>query len=390
MEYTTARRHSTVLNICMVATLGLAMTVKPQPAHAQGSAQETAGSHSVQLPEDKFVPPADQFDWIQLTSGEWLKGTLESLYNRKLVFDSDELDNLSFDWEDVKRVRCHGLQSIRLQPSDPDAAPFTVIGNLEIVGDKVVVTSDGGAQEFARSSLVSIAEGSAEEIDYWSVKVSLGANLRRGNSDLLEYTGAANVRRRDADSRVLVDYLGNYSEAEGTQTANNQRLSAAYDLFKTRRHFWRVVGAEYFSDPFQNFRHRLTVGTALGYHIVDTAKTEWDITAGLAYQYSEFVSVEAGRSNTNDTPALSVGTTYNHDLRHWIELIVGYDFLVVNEDAGTYTHHFVTTVSTDLIGDLDFDVSLVWDRIQDPQAKSDGTVPERDDYRLILSLSYDF
>ena len=46
--------------------------------------------------------------------------------------------------------------------------------------------------------------------------------------------------------------------------------------------------------------------------------------------------------------------------------------------------------STDLIGDLDLDVSLVWDRTQKPQTRADGTVPEKDDFRLIFGLAYEF
>jgi len=33
-------------------------------------------------------PPPDDFDWIQLKSGEWLKGELKVLYAKKLEFDS--------------------------------------------------------------------------------------------------------------------------------------------------------------------------------------------------------------------------------------------------------------------------------------------------------------
>ena len=45
-------------------------------------------------------PPSalpEKFDWIQLTSGEWLKGDLKVLYDKKLEFDSDELDLLELD-----------------------------------------------------------------------------------------------------------------------------------------------------------------------------------------------------------------------------------------------------------------------------------------------------
>jgi len=65
-----------------------------------------------------WVPPSalpEKFDWIQLTSGEWLKGDLKVLYDDKLEFDSDELDLLELDWEDVKQVRGHKLHSVRFE-----------------------------------------------------------------------------------------------------------------------------------------------------------------------------------------------------------------------------------------------------------------------------------
>ncbi|MGB6288849.1 MAG: hypothetical protein WBF36_01825, partial [Desulfobulbales bacterium] len=37
---------------------------------------------------DNFAPPPDdKFDWIQLTSGEWLKGELKFLYDFQVEFD---------------------------------------------------------------------------------------------------------------------------------------------------------------------------------------------------------------------------------------------------------------------------------------------------------------
>src|SRR5215471_12187969 len=45
---------------------------------------------------DDWRPPSptgnDGFDWIELRSGEWLKGKIKSLQDEKLEFDSEELD----------------------------------------------------------------------------------------------------------------------------------------------------------------------------------------------------------------------------------------------------------------------------------------------------------
>jgi hypothetical protein len=39
---------------------------------------------------------------------------------------------------------------------------------------------------------------------------------------------------------------------------------------------------------------------------------------------------------------------------------------------------------------LDLDVSFVWDRVEKPEPAADGTVPKKDDYQLIVGISYEF
>jgi hypothetical protein len=62
----------------------------------------------------------------------------------------------------------------------------------------------------------------------------------------------------------------------------------------------------------------------------------------------------------------------------------------LDDDSGTYQHHILTTLSTDLIGELDLDVSFVWDRTQKPQPRADSSIPEKDDYWLMVGLAFEF
>jgi len=48
------------------------------------------------LPPLDWVPPADKFDWIQLKSGEWLKGRIKAMQDRELEFDSEELEDMTY------------------------------------------------------------------------------------------------------------------------------------------------------------------------------------------------------------------------------------------------------------------------------------------------------
>jgi hypothetical protein len=364
------------------------------------SASSKDGKDSIATGEqawEAFVPPPDNYDWVQLTSGEWLKGKLKALYEDNLEFDSDELDLLKLDMEDVKRIRGYGIKGVSLegQPTlkysvfnKPEL--ITIYGTLEVTEDKVIVTSEGTTQKFDRSKLIAIVSGDDKELDFWSAKIDLGLNLTGGNTEQIDYAAIMNIKRRTAATRFVLDFLGNFSRTRGIDTVDNDRLNAYFDVFRTRNYYWRAVFGEYFRDPFQNIEYRYTIGSGVGYRIIDTPKTEWDVTVGLAYQETRFNSVEAGEDPTASTPALAVGTLYDTELSKTVDWDVNYSFNLVNEQSGQYTHHFITTLETELTSWLDFDVSFVWDRIEKPTANADGTVPEPDDYKLIFSLGVDY
>jgi hypothetical protein len=42
----------------------------------------------------------------------------------------------------------------------------------------------------------------------------------------------------------------------------------------------------------------------------------------------------------------------------------------------------------ELVGDLDINVAWVWDRVQDPRSREDGSFPKKDDTRLVFGLGW--
>src|SRR5678815_4820894 len=230
----------------------------------------SALSARAQTPPPAFQPPPpppDMFDWIQLKSGEWLKGELIALYDDKLEFDSDELDNLTFDWDDVRQVRTGRVVQVRFMGR-------TLTGGLVIDANTVQVLGDT-TQQFDRAQLISITPGEPKEGSYWSGNVTLGFNLREGNSEQVEANSLASVRRRTVKNRIVLDYAGNYNLTDETTVTNNQRANVGVDWFVTARFFVRPIVVEYLHDPFQNFANRWTIGAALGYQLVDTSRISW-------------------------------------------------------------------------------------------------------------------
>ena len=110
----------------------------------------------------------------------------------------------------------------------------------------------------------------------------------------------------------------------------------------------------------------------------------------LGYRYTRFDSVAAGEEEDSETATLIVGTSYDRDLTADIELEASYNVQVGLEDTEDTNQDFSLLLSFEFIWDLDFDVTLVWKRVGQPEADADGFVPEEDDLRIDFGLSWSF
>ena len=89
---------------------------------------------------------SDGYDWLELTSGEWLKGDLRAMQNDRLEFDSDKLGLLKLDWEDVRQLVTERTHSVRSE----DRREYS--GALRINEHRVsVIAQDGTTSAFDRA-----------------------------------------------------------------------------------------------------------------------------------------------------------------------------------------------------------------------------------------------
>jgi hypothetical protein len=78
----------TVRTVSSILLLGMVMGINP------ATMAEDSQTAAPVTDEEKVAwtpPPPDDFDWIQLNSGEWLKGEFKALYDEKVEFDSEEV-----------------------------------------------------------------------------------------------------------------------------------------------------------------------------------------------------------------------------------------------------------------------------------------------------------
>jgi putative salt-induced outer membrane protein YdiY len=329
------------------------------------------------------VPPHDNFDWIQLNTGEWLKGRIEAMQDRELDFNSEKMDEQTFDWEDIRQLRSAGTIDVLFIDEERWSGPVSVTPTE-------IQFTDGSGHNFPRDQLQSLTRGGPRERDYWSGKISAGLTVRGGNTDQLEYNATGSLRRRTPSTRVSVDYTGNVSSVDGDESANNHRISTEFDVWLSRRFYLFVPYVEYYRDPFQNIAHRLTTSVGIGYDLIDRPKLEWNVTVGPAYQYAWYDSSQPGEADRKGAAALVFGSRFDWDITRKVELILEYRGQYTSEEVGETTHHAVSTLSLDVTKRIDLDLSFIWDRIANPKIGSDGVQPKPDDYRLVVGLGVDF
>ena len=337
-----------------------------------------------------FEPPGDdKFDWLQLYSKEWLKGEIITLYSFVLEFDSDELGLLKLDWDDVRQLRSAGHVGLQLENLDDEQDNIVDAGKLVLFENQALVVNQEYTKSYARTRIISIAGPGYSELELWKADFAFGVNLQRGNSDIVGAKLSLSSIRRTTSSILRLDYHGNYSRAEGVLLTNNSRLRSNYDLYRNARSFWRIYDAEILQDEFKNIDGQFSLGTSFGYKPIRNSKTELELTGGIGSQVTRYVSVEPGESINNTSPFITMGINYDTEFNNWVDFLIDYSFQLVDQAKGQNTHLFVTTLSTDITGDLELEISFVWDKVTNPQQNADGITPQEDDYKLVFGISYE-
>ncbi len=258
----TSTSSGQVVRVAMVLTLVSAPSTTW--ADAPAPVDQEAPESSVQWQPPPPLP--SDTTWIRLDSGEWLKGSIGGLDKGSLDFTSDRLGGLQLAWDAIVEIR--STQALQLALEDGSV----VSGVLQLADGQIRLSPDREAP-LAPSEVLSITTAADGGRDAWSGEVVAGLNIRSGNTEQTDFTGRANAVRRTPKDRITLDYLGNVSDTEEARITDNHRASGEWARLKSKRFFWTPLYGEYFRDPFQNIADRTTLGTGVGYLILDTSRT---------------------------------------------------------------------------------------------------------------------
>jgi hypothetical protein len=133
----------------------------------------------------------------------------------------------------------------------------------------------------------------------------------------------------------------------------------------------------------------ITLGPGIGYFLIEEPDRSWFVVTGPAYQKTQFTDAPPGQKESASSLAGFIATTYEQELTSTVDFQFQYQFFLTDDKSGHTIHHLMTALDVDLTKALDLRVTGYWDFIEKPQQETDGTAPEREDFRVVIGLDWE-
>lgn len=335
---------------------------------------------SAALPE----PCTGPWDWVHLSSGEWLRGEFKRMRKRRFEMRSTRFNLQTTDWKHIVGFCFPGNTRFILE----DHTVMTGRGRLE--NGVLTVVSDNVTQSAPRDDIWVILPGLAVERNRWRATLSVGLDTYTGNTDQQSVTAAASIDREDANSHLSMSYDGSFGRADGDTNVARHSASESMNIYFTRLFYASTPFIDYTSDRFKNLQHRVASGASLGVKLFDLESFEWSVDAGLAYQYSQYVEVLPGQAIRENDWGPRLSSSLEWDIVTDLTLTIDQQTVILTRDFGQTNYHTQVALTYEITDLLYIELGFWHDRVRDPQQATVDFTPDPDDFRYLASVGLNF
>jgi hypothetical protein len=286
---------------------------------------------------------AQQQDTVILRSGNPVIGEVQSLRRGSLAFDTDEMDVVKIDWDDIALVRSASYFEVTLSSG---AQYFGSLAGADTA--RLVVVGVGRSDTLAFQDVVEIASIEQGFFARTNGFIDLGTNLARANrlASLLvkgrfNYSGPKWGFGVTGESYWQRQQT--VGEANDTTTQTTKRNAFGLSVNRSLGARWVIVGSGQLEQNQElELDRRLLGSVGGGYQILRNHGVEWYVGAGGAVNDERYLDEEPN-------------TTAE------IQVITGFDAFDIG-DVDLYTK--VTTYSSPADGGrfrMDIDARIAWE-----------------------------
>jgi putative salt-induced outer membrane protein len=300
-------------------------------------------------------------DQVTLKNGDRLTGTIVKSDAKTMLIKTELAGDVNVQWEAVTSIV--SSQPLHLALKDGQ----TVVGTVTTSDGKLdVATKTTGEVVAPKETVVTVRNDDEEKsydaemdrlrnphlTDFWSGILDTGLSVTRGNSATLAYNLSAKAARVTSRDKISVYSTAVYASDDtappGRTTAHAIRGGLRGDLDVGERLF--VFGFTDFEyDQFQDLDLRNVLGGGLGYHVIKTKNTTFDVFGGGDYEQEYFSDTAAFPTGlTRKTGEVVLGEELNSKLNGRTTLSEKFSLFPNISDTGSYRFQFDATAATKL------------------------------------------
>jgi putative salt-induced outer membrane protein YdiY len=259
-----------------------------------------------------------QADEVFLKNGDRLTGTLVRFTDGKLVFKADVAGEVTVALTDIQTLSTVAAAEVHLKDG-------TVLNQPIVAAEGGTFAIDTGtalrAQTFPLADLASINPPPKPE-PKWTGSISAGVTATSGNTSTEAINASISLARRSEKDRTTAgfDYAKGKQEdpdtGEKKTTEDWWRATAQYDYFFSKR-FFGFVNGRYEKDTIAELDRRVVVGGGGGYQWIESEKTNFSTSAGIASLYEKFDNT----TSSNSEMSAQAGYSFDHQINGSVKFL---------------------------------------------------------------------
>jgi hypothetical protein len=266
-------------------------------------------------------------DQITLKNGDRLSGVIVKSDDdaKALLIKTDLAGDVTVRWDAITAIV--SSQPLHITLSDGRV----IVGRVSTTDGILEIATDGGTVPAAHDAVKAIRDNATQgEIDrlqhpglrdYWSGLFDFGLSLTEGNSSTAALTIAGKASRVVPKNKLTLYYTEVYSrdsnESPALTTANAIHAGVR-DEFNLKPRVYAFAFTDFDEDALQHLDLRNVIGGGLGYHIVNSKKTQFDVFGGASFNQEYFASYTI--ANPAPPPVLLFEPSQS---RHSAEIVAG-------------------------------------------------------------------
>jgi putative salt-induced outer membrane protein YdiY len=267
-------------------------------------------------------------DQVTLKNGDRLSGTIVKTDDgtKTLEIKTELAGDVTVPWDAVTAMV--SSQPLHLTLSDGRV----IVGTVSTTDGKLAIaTKDAGEVSAEHGSIKAIRNDKEQAKfdqlqhprlrDYWSGLFDLGLSVTEGNSSTSALTIAGKAARVVPKNKLTLYYTQVYakdSNRDPAVTTANAIHAGIRDEFNLNPRVYVFAFTDFDSDGLQNLDLRNVLGGGLGYHVINTKNTEFDVFGGGSFNQEYFSSYVT----TNPAPP-PADILVPSETRHSAEVLVG-------------------------------------------------------------------